>query len=243
MGKDTSSKKKAPDTVRARKKSAAASTQRFMPVAEIRNDTIILKNGGLRAVLAIEALNFNLKSETEQQGIIAGYGAFVNTLTFPLQIVIRSTKTNIDEYLDKVREIGNKHDNELLKKQTLSYVGFMERLIDVADIMQKRFYVIVPVDKSTRRKTLFEQFFEWINPDDTGAKATTRNREFATGNKELTERVELISSGLGNIGLHPKRMNTRELIELMYQIYNPKTSQNQKLPKDMEALNIEKTTL
>lgn len=235
--------KKAPDTVRKRKGNAKASTQRFMPVAEIRNDTILLKNGGLRAVLAVEALNFNLKSETEQQGIIAGYGSFVNTITFPLQIVIRSTRTNIDEYLEKVRDVGEKHENELLKQQTLGYANFMQKLIDVADIMQKRFYVVVPYDLNTRRKTMFEQFFDWLNPDDSASKAGTRARLFNSEAKHLAERVELISSGLANIGLHPKRLSTRELIELMYQIYNPKTSQNQKLPKDPGQLKLEETTL
>jgi hypothetical protein len=231
------------DTVRTRKKSAASSTQRFLPVAEIRNDTLILKNGGLRAVLAVEAINFNLKSETEQQGIIAGYGAFVNTLTFPLQIVIRSTRTNIDDYLDKVREAGEGHTNELLKKQTLGYVDFMEKLIDVADIMQKRFYVVVPYDTNARKKTMIEQLFEWLHPDDSASKAGTRGRIFNSESKKLTERVELVASGLSNIGLHPKRMTTRDLIELMYQIYNPKTSQTQKIPQEMEGLNLEGTQL
>lgn len=236
-------KKKARDTVRKRKANAKASTQRFMPVAEIRNDTILLKNGGLRAVLAVEALNFNLKSETEQAGIIAGYGAFVNTITFPLQIVIRSRRTNIDEYLENVRAIGQKHENELLKNQTMAYAAFMEKLIDVADIMQKKFYVVVPYDLNVRKKTMMEQLFDWVNPDDSASKAGTRARLFNSEAKHLAERVELISSGLANIGLHPKRLNTRELIEMMYQIYNPKTSENQKLPKDMSQLNLEETAL
>lgn len=238
-----SKEKKAQDTVRKRKANAKASTQRFMPVAEIRNDTILLKNGGLRAVLEIEALNFNLKSETEQQGIIAGYGSFVNTVTFPLQIVIRSTRTNIDDYLEKVRAAGNNHQNELLKNQTMAYANFMQRLIDVADIMQKKFYVIVPYDINMRKKTVFEQFFDWLNPDDSASKAGTRARLFNSESKHLTERVELISSGLGNIGLHPKRLNTSELIGLMYKIYNPKTSQNQKLPNDLSQLDLEGSAL
>lgn len=138
-----------PSTVRTRTKSSAASTQRFIPIAEIRNDAVILKNGGLRAVLAVEALNFNLKSETEQQAIIAGYGAFMNTLTFPLQIVMRSTKTNIDDYLTNIREIAAKQENKLLQQQTRAYADFMQRLIEVADIMQKHFYVVVPTDPAS----------------------------------------------------------------------------------------------
>jgi hypothetical protein len=236
-------KDKAKDTVRNRKAAAAAAVQRYLPVAEVRNDTILLKNGGLRAVIAIEAMNFNLKSETEQQGIIAGYGSFVNTLTFPLQIVIRSSRTNIDDYLENVRAIGEKNENELLKNQTLSYVAFMQKLLDVADIMQKRFYVVVPVDQSIRHKTAVEQFFDWLHPDDTASRATQRNRGFAQGARQLKERVDLVSGGLSNVGLHCHRMDTRELIELLYQTYNPKTSQTQKMPKDGDELKLEQTTL
>ena len=237
-------KKSAFSTVRGRKIGAAASTQRFLPIAEIRNDTVLLKDGGLRAILSVEAINFNLKSETEQQAIIAGYGAFVNTLTFPLQVVVRSTKTNIDEYLAKVRENGSKNTNELLKQQTLNYASFIQKLVDVADIMQKRFYVVVPVDHAMRHKTLFEQFFDWLHPDDSGANASQRNHDFGQGSRQLSERLDLISSGLGNVGLHTKRLKTRDLIELFYQIYNPKTSQTQKMPKDdIAQLNLTETML
>lgn len=231
------------DSVRARKNSAAASVQRFLPVAEVRNETMLLKNGGMRAVLAVEAMNFNLKSETEQQGIIAGYGSFVNTLTFPLQIVIRSSRTNIDDYLDVVRATGEKNTNELLKQQTLSYVAFMQKLLDVADIMQKRFYVVIPIDHSVRHKTVVEQFFDWLHPDDTAGHASQRNRDFAQGARQLKERVDLVSGGLANIGLHSHRLDTRELIELLYQTYNPKTSQSEKIPKDIAGLKLEATTL
>ena len=230
-------------TVHERKGKAKASTQRFLPIAEIHNDTVLLKNGGLRAIIGIEALNFNLKSETEQQGIITGYGSFMNTLTFPLQIVVRSTRTNIDDYLDDVRVLANKHTNELLKSQTLNYVGFIQKLLEIADIMQKRFFVVIPVDRSARRKTTFEQFFGWLQPDDTLGQAAQRRREFSQGLRELNERTDLVESGLSNIGLHCTRLNTRDLVELFYQIYNPQTSKTEKLPQDLDALNLEKTTL
>lgn len=230
-------------TVRSRKQNPKASVQRFLPIAEVRQNTVLLKNGGLRAVLLVEALNFNLKSETEQRGIIAGYGAFVNTLTFPLQVVVRSNKANIDDYIASIRGIGEKQQNPLLKQQTLAYASFIERLLDVADIMQKRFYVVVPVDRSIRRKTLVEKFFDWLSPEDTMTKASQRNRDFAQGAKELSERVELVQTGLANIGLHTKRLDTREVLELFYQIYNPKLSQHEKVPGDMEQLKLEKNVL
>ncbi len=229
-------------TVRQRKKSSLQSTQRFLPIAEIRNDTVLLKNNGYRGVLQIEALNFNLKSETEQQGIISGYESFVNTLNFPVQIVVRSAKMNIDPYIQQLRTIGTNQGNDLLKTQTFAYANFVERLVDVADIMQKRFYVIVPVDGNVRRKTLIEQFFAWISPDDSTSKAVQRNREFTQTSKLLKERLNLVQAGLENIGLKSKRLSTHELIELYYSTYNPKTSQEQKVP-DETQMKTDKTVL
>jgi hypothetical protein len=167
----------------------------------------------------------------------------VNTITFPIQIVIRSTKTNIDDYLQDVKAIGEKHTNELLKNQTLSYVAFMQKLIEMADIMQKRFYIIIPIDHAERKKTTFEQFFEWLHPDDSAGKASIRSHEFSTAAGRMNERIDLVSSGLTNIGLHLKRLSTRDLIEMLYQTYNPKTSQNQKIPKNIDELKLEATAL
>ncbi len=231
------------NSVQARKRQSLATTQRFLPIAEIRGNAIMLKNGGLRAVLEVEALNFNLKSETEQQGIVSGYGSFVNSLNFPIQISIRSTKTNIDEYLKKVKESGSKQKSQLLRDQTDSYVAFMQKLIEVADIMEKRFYVVIPLDHSVRKKTIVEQFLDWMHLDDNLGKATARNREFPGLIKQLNERCELVLSGLTNIGLHAQRLNTKDLIELMYKVYNPKTSQTEKIPDDTDKLHTEKTTL
>lgn len=231
-------------TVRSRKKNPAAATQRFLPIAEIRSDAVILKNGGLRAVIEVEALNFQLKSETEQQGIISGYGAFMNTLTFPLQIVIRSFRTNVDEYIAHLVALGQKNPNELLKRQTLGYANFLSRLLDIADIMQKKFYVVIPVDRSERRKSTMEKFFDWIHPEDSTAKAQQRTKELRSGLKDLSERIDLVQAGLNNIGLQTRRLATRDLLELYYQIYNPKTSQHEKIPKgSVEDLNVAETTL
>jgi hypothetical protein len=238
-----STQPKAKSTVRNRKRSTLTSTQRFLPIGEIRNDTVLLKNGGLRAVIQVEALNFNLKSETEQQGIISGYESFVNTLSFPMQIVVRSSKLNIDPYILQLRTIAANQPNELLKNQTLSYADFVEKLVDMAQIMQKKFYVIVPLDMAARKKGLLEQFFGWIQQEDSWTRAAARNREFNAGRKTLQERVNVVQIGLENIGLQSKRLETHELVELFYGIYNPQTSQEQKLPTDMASLNFAKNVL
>lgn len=231
------------DTVKQRKKSESENVQRYIPIAEIRNNTVILKSGGMRSVIKVEAINFNLKSETEQQGIIAGYGGLVNTLTFPIQVMIRSKRTNIDDYLNSLRSIAGTQTNALLQQQTLSYVSFIEKLLDLANIMQKEFYIVVPLDRNPRKKTMFEKFFEWLNPDDSSVAATQRRKDFSEGNKQLTERTELVQSGLANIGLRSNRLTTEELIKLYYNVLNPKTSNEQRLPNDVSQLQTDNLSL
>ncbi|MFH0770385.1 MAG: hypothetical protein V1926_03320 [Candidatus Peregrinibacteria bacterium] len=227
-------------TVRQRKRNPRASVQRFIPIAEIRNDTVLLKNGGLRAVLLVEPLNFNLKSETEQEGIIAGYQNFLNTLSFPIQIVIRSTKVNIDPYIKKIRTMAEKHTNPLLKEQSFAYAAFVEKLVDVADIMQKRFFLVIPQDDKPASRSPLSQFFSWMNTDDTAVKVSERNKRFLDRSILLRDRVNLVQSGLHNVGIISRRFATQELIELYYETYNPKNAQEQKLPG---VLNTESFTL
>lgn len=230
-------------TIRAQKH-RQADVQQFLPLAEIRNDIVFLKNGGMRSVLEIEAINFNLKSEIEQQAIIAGYGSFANTLSFPVQIVIRSYKTNIDPYLDYLESIGQNQSNPLLKTQTLSYAQFLRQILETADIMQKRFYIIIPFDEAERKKTMMEKMFSFMgNSTDSVGKASYRHSEFNKHNAQLRERMELVRTGLENIGLRTHQLNTRQLVELYYQVYNPMTSINQKLPQDLELLNMKKDVL
>ena len=231
------------DTVRGKKKSVTSSTQRYIPIAEIKEDTVVLKNGGLRAVLKVHALNFNLKSEIEQQGIIAGYQGFINTLAFPIQIVVRSTRLNIDPYIKNIREKATIQPSMLLKEQTLDYANFMERIVDIADIMQKNFYVVVPIDAPSKEKrSVLSRFFDWMNVDDTRAKALQRNREFRAYSKLLRDRITLIQSGLENVGITMQRLKTDELVQLYYSIYNPITSQKEKFSETSE-LNADKNAL
>jgi hypothetical protein len=232
-----------PDTVRKKKKGFQVSTQRYLPIAEIKEDTVVLKNGGLRAVLKVNSLNFNLKSEVEQQGIIAGYQAFVNTIIFPIQILVRSTRLNIDPYIQNLKKRGETQMSPLLKEQTSDYADFMEKLVDIADIMQKSFYVVVPVDAPTKGKRgILQRFFEWMNVDDSRSKALQRSREFRAYSKILRDRITLVQSGLENVGITMRRLKTEELVQLYYGIYNPSTSQKQKF-KTLDELNPDKSAL
>jgi len=240
---DTGQGAAVPSSVRKKKKGFAVSTQRYLPIAEIKEDTVVLKNGGLRAVLKVNALNFNLKSEIEQQGIIAGYQGFLNTIIFPIQILVRSTRLNIDPYIQNLKQQAEKQTSTLLKDQTNDYANFMEKLVDIADIMQKNFYIVVPVDAPSKTKRgLIQRFLEWINVDDTRSKALQRSREFKAYAKLLRDRITLVQSGLENVGITMRRLKTEELVQLYYGIYNPITSQKQKF-KNLAELNIDKAAL
>lgn len=234
--------KKPKSTVRKRdRQNTKAAAQRFVPIAEIRNDTVILKNGGLRAVLEVEALNFNLKSETEQKGIIAGYQAFINSLNFPIQVVVNSRRVNIDPYLKEIRKMAKDQQNELLKNQTESYVRFVEKVVEVADIMTKRFYVVVPLDEEEQGKgqpQALKQFFSWMQIDDSESRAVQRYKSFMGKHTKLMDRINLVQSGLNSIGLISHRVKTRDLIELYYKTYNPHISAEQKLGKNINTDNV-----
>ena len=223
------------DTVRSRKKDMAASVQKYLHISQIKNDTVILKNGGLRAVIEVQAINFNLKSETEQKAIIAGYESFVNTLTFPVQIIVRSTKMNIDPYLETLKSVAEKHQNPLLKEQTEHYSKFVKRIVDIADIMQKRFFIVVPLDASVKQSNTLGQFFSWMNNDDSLSKIQATLKGFSEKSNQLRERILLVESGLSNVGLTTHRLNTHQLIELYYHVYNPSTAQQQKLNQELNT--------
>lgn len=240
--KSKKKEKKPKSTVRNRnKQNSKAAAQRFVPIAEIRNDTVLLKNGGMRAVLEVEALNFNLKSETEQKGIIAGYQAFINSLNFPIQIVVNSRRVNIDPYIKDIRSMAKNQQNPLLKKQTESYAQFVEKVVEVADIMTKKFYVIVPLDDEEQGRgqpQALKQFFSWMQIDDSESKAVQRYKSFMGKHTKLMDRINLVQSGLNSIGLLSHRVKTRDLIELYYKTYNPKISADQKLNKNLNTDNL-----
>ena len=106
------------------------STQRYLQFAEVHDDVLVLKNGGLRAVLEVASVNFNLKSEAEQEALISSYQGFLNVLNFPVQIYIRSRKLDIDSYIASLRQIQSQHTNDLLREQMGGYIEFVQRLVE-----------------------------------------------------------------------------------------------------------------
>src|SRR3990167_4003494 len=179
----------AKDTVKSGKKNASSSTQMHLQIAEIRDNVIILKNGGIRSVLKTSSVNVHLKSEEEQNAVIYSYQNFLNTLEFPIQTVVRSKKLDLDNYLDNLKIVAKKQTNSLLKEQTVDYIDYITRLIEYADIMQKEFYVVVPYDPPrTKKPTLIQKFIQRMNQKDSVAELRQRQREFETVYKGLSQR-------------------------------------------------------
>jgi len=217
-------------TVKQKKTSAQTSTQLFLDIAEIKDNVVVLKNGGLRVILQTSSINFNLKSEDEQNSIIYSYQNFLNSIDFPIQICVQSRKLDVDKYIENVREIGEKHTNVLLKEQTSEYCDYIQKLVEYADIMEKKFYVVVPFDPyRSRKQSSLTKFMSSISSGDSIDAIKHRHREFEELNKGLTQRVNAVTGGLEGCNLRVAQLSTSQLIELFYGIYNPITSRNEKI--------------
>ncbi|MBI2356221.1 MAG: hypothetical protein HYV13_03400 [Candidatus Doudnabacteria bacterium] len=214
---------------------SSISTQSILDIAEIKEGTVVLKDGSLRAVIAVSSTNFSLKSADEQGGIISAYQSFLNGLSFPIQILMQSRKLDIHSYLDKLRSVAQEQTNELLRMQTQEYIEYVSKLIEFASIMNKTFYIVVPYFTGTAVKQGFmSKFGKILNPV---SGISSKKMEFEKNRELLNQRANQISGSLGGIGLRSIILSTEELIELFYNSYNLSSSQQIKI-KDVEELDM-----
>jgi type IV secretory pathway VirB4 component len=187
-------------------------TQQFLEIKEIKEGVVILKNNSIRGVLMVSSVNFALKSEDEQNAIIYQFQSFLNSLDFSIQITIQSRKLNITGYIDKLKDMEKKQENELLKIQTAAYREFVEELISGGSIMSKSFFVTVP--------------FSFIDiPDFARNNQSNDEEEFQRLKAQLWQRIEFIASGLRRCGLKCVPLNTSELIELYWSLHHPEEAE------------------
>lgn len=205
----------------------SASIQKHLPIKNIQDSVVLLKRGGMRAILLASSINFALKSIEEQDAIVYKYQSFLNSLDFPIQIMIASRKFNIDPYIQTLRGLEAKQDNELLKIQTIEYINFVQGLTEMTNIMSKSFYIVIPYSPIViPTKT---GFFKKI----LGQKKQNNNNEadFQKHKTQLWQRVEFAMSGLGGAGIRTVPLNTEELVELFYKLYNPSAKESPELKK------------
>jgi len=214
----------------------APSTQQYIDVMEIRDDLVVMKDGTVRAVLMVSSINFALKSSEEQEAIVQAYITFLNGLEYPLQIVIQSRRMNIDDYIMRLREQERKTQNELLKAQITDYRDFVTELVEMGDIMQKRFFVVLPYDPlSNKRRGFWSRLSQAISPI---ASAKLNKTQWEDRQIQLSRRAELLGGQLESMGLTVVRLDTQGLIELYYDVYNPDIFGRQPL-QDLEKIRHE----
>lgn len=215
-----------------------ASTQQYLDVHEIRDNTVVMKDGTLRAVMLVSSINFALKSEEEQNAIISAYVQFLNSLDHPLQIVVQSRRLDIDHYLDGLKELEKQQTNDLLKMQMADYRQYVQELLEMAEIMTKRFFIVVPYDAkadSKKKKGFSGSISSVFRP----ATAIALSRQkFEEDRIELFKRTDLIAEGLQAMGIKAVPLDTQSLIELYYNSYNIETAKQEKMA-EISKLNIE----
>jgi hypothetical protein len=205
----------------------SVSTQQFLDIAEIKDDTVVMRDGTVRAVLLVSSINFALKSEEEQDAIVGSYVGFLNNINFPVQIVIQSRRLNIDNYLVELKKKEKEQTNELLKMQTAEYINYIQELVQLGDIMSKSFYIVIPYNPlSDKHKGFFSSVQEVFKP---ASVVRMKGKRFERYKSELQRRIESIQSGMQSAGMKTVRLDTQGLIELYYTTYNPDTAENQKL--------------
>jgi len=213
-------------------------TQRYLDIAEIREDAVVMKDGTLRAVVMVSSINFALKSEDEQQAIIQGYMQFLNGLEHPLQVVVQSRKMNVDGYLATLRQQEETIHNELLKTQIRDYTSFIKELVDLGQIMQKRFFVVVPYDPAEGNEK-GKGFISKLSSAFSPAKIIKLNeKRFQERRYSLMQRVSTVAGGMSSMGLQVALLDTQGLIELYYSSYNPDVYDAEKLV-DIGKLRVE----
>lgn len=223
MAEDTS--------VKAWKASKFVSTQKFLPFWEIRDDHLILVNGWIRAILRTSSINFNLKSENEQKWLLSAYQGFLNTLSFPIQIIVRSKKLDIDNYIQSIEELKKTALNTLVKDQISEYGFYIKKLVEYANIMEKQFYIVVPIDWIVSEKRGFLDFFSdlFASWDESASRIRSRLTDFESQKAKIKPRVDTIVSSLAALWLTVNQLTTTEIIDLLYQSYNPDVSKNEKI--------------
>ena len=217
---------------------ATPATQRYLQIAEIRDDVLVMKDGSLRAVLLVSSINFALKSEDEQNAIVSAYVSFLNSLDSPLQILIQSRKLDLEEYLTYLKDIEKKQTNDLLKMQMAEYIQYISELVDLGNIMTKRFYVVVPFEPfRSNKRGFFQRMGDVVSPTSV---VSLNQKLFMSRQKELFVIVDKIMSGLASMSLRAQVLDTQALIELFYNTYNPTVARNEKL-SDINKLMMENT--
>jgi len=200
-------------------------TQNFVPVKEIRNGIIVLKDGGYRGILLASSINFGLKSADEQRAITLGFQEFLNTLDFSIQIVANSRKMDLRPYLALLAEKAPEQRTELLRIQLREYQEFIRSFTEQSNIMTKSFYIVVPYSPHTDVVASATNFFGQ-NKNVSAAAAAAAETSFEQDRAQLEQRLAVVAGSLSGTGVRAIPLGTEEVIELLYRSFNPGELEN-----------------
>ena len=201
------------------------STQQFVPIQEVRDGILLLKDGGMRAILLASSLNFSLKSEDEKNAIIFQFQDFLNSLDFSVQIVIQSRKLDIRPYIALLEEQEKKQMNDLMKIQTKEYIEFIKSFTESTNIMTKNFFVVVSYSPATISAGKISSLGGIFGNQSTKEKSAVAEAGFEENRTQLEERLSVVEQGLIRTGIRVARLGTEEVIELFYKAFNPGESE------------------
>lgn len=198
--------------------SSRKTTQDFVPISEVRDGIVLLKDGGLRAVLLASSINFALKSEDEQTAFITQFQNFLNSLDFSVQIFIQSRMLDIRPYVATLEEAYKKQLDDLMRVQIREYVEFIKSFTEAANIMTKNFFIVVPYSPITisvggKRSSILP----WSKKRNLEAE----NKTFQEQVSQLEQRISIVQQGLVRTGVRTVQLGTEEAIELLYKMFNP----------------------
>jgi hypothetical protein len=219
------------------------STQNTLQIAEIRDGIVIMSDGSFRSVIMVKSINFDLMSGQEQEAVEYSYQGFLNSLYFPIQIFVRSQRIDLQPYIEKLDKIRTEHDNMLLALLMEDYINYIDQLSQQTNIMDKKFYVVVPyfpIEDVQKMLTQSKNFFTGLAGifKSKEQRVTINEAELEKAKTELRNRVQATLSGLMQCGIQGLPLDTQELIELYYDTYNPDTATRQQL-KNFDELTAE----
>ena len=211
---------------------ASKPAQDFVAIKEIRDGIVILKDGSLKAVLMASSVNFALKSSEEQDAIVFQYQNFLNSLDFSCQFFVQSRRLNIEPYLETLRERLKREYNELLRIQITEYIEFVKSFVESSNIVTKSFYIVVPFTPVVvyEKGGLSSMFTSILNPEKARAEMLS-DEKFEEYKTQLFQRVDTVAQGLTRSGVRVAPLNTEELIELYYSLFNPGELEKGKAPE------------
>lgn len=210
-------------------------TQNHLDIEDIRDGMVILKNGEVAAILTTTAVNFALLSEREQDALISAFSMLLNSITYPIQVVIRSKRIDISNYLKRVIKTEKGLEDPLLKKQAQSYRKFVQNIVKTNEVLAKNFYIVIPAG-TAKQKVRGSTPFDWL--EKLTGKHTKRinvnvDQVLNKAKPNLLPKVDHITGEFRRLGIKARQLKTQEIVELYFEMYNPETSQTQKLRTDI----------